>query len=99
MKSCGHKESRQDCPMCVQAIKLAHKSEAYRQFYFGDQPIPKAQRCQYLGGPTGELIVCSDCPGAVRLKVFRCEIYARCTPSPNPETVCCAECPDFVVGE
>jgi len=50
--------------------------------------------CVHLGEPTGELRDCLTCQG-VRLKVFACEVYERCTLLMEAGLACCHGCPSF----
>lgn len=57
-------------------------------------PTPAAP-CVHLGGPTGDLIDCPSCTGAVKLKAFACDVHGRCTIARRaPGVACCAGCPD-----
>jgi hypothetical protein len=83
-------DDRRACRLC----HLYHTDPAYRALW-GGSPAAAPLPCRHLGEATGAVVPCGTCPGAVRLKTFRCELYGSCTTTkPAPGTACCVGCPD-----
>lgn len=58
---------------------------------------PKIVDCIHFGDVTGETILCPTCSGAIRLKVFRCEVHGECLPTKSisgSPIKCCKGCKD-----
>lgn len=67
------------------------------------EECPKLQsrdRCQHLGGATGERRECPSCTGHVEIKLLACSLHGQCTPYKQLDGVAyCGNCPDYTAKE
>ncbi|MBX3435749.1 MAG: hypothetical protein KF847_20720 [Pirellulales bacterium] len=62
-------------------------------------PVVLRPPCRHLGAEL-DAVECASCAGRVRIKVFACAQWGRCSIQRRlPDQACCAECPDHVPKE
>jgi hypothetical protein len=77
------------CRLCW----LYHHDRAYRALW--DSTARAVAPCRHRGEAI-DLVECPTCQGRIRLKVFACDVYGRCTVDPFvPGTACCSGCLDY----
>ncbi len=75
---------------------LYHHDPAYRALWNAAAYGVAASICRHRGEAV-DLIECPSCQGRIRLNVFACDVYGRCTADRLVEgTACCKGCLDKV---
>ncbi len=99
--------TRGDCRLCYHY----QTSEPYNRMFGGSgikphlisasrnaifPPIRKPLACINIGAETGEQIGCPSCQGSVKVKLFNCKIYGKCSPyKALPNVKHCISCQDY----
>lgn len=103
----GSEYSRDQCRWCW----LFHHRADYREFWSSQREAspksqshpgesrqavpPESRKCVHRGEQASE-VECRTCGGSVRIKVFECSVFEKCTVGRQVESIaCCASCERF----